>query len=61
MTLVAIMGRISAYTGQMVRWSDVADDERSPFYHLACRPTAAEFESGEVTLPVEQPPVPGTT
>jgi myo-inositol 2-dehydrogenase/D-chiro-inositol 1-dehydrogenase len=59
-TLVAIMGRISAYTGQMVRWSDVADDERSPFYHLACRPTAAEFESGEVTLPVEQPPVPGS-
>ncbi|MBM3862785.1 MAG: Gfo/Idh/MocA family oxidoreductase [Verrucomicrobia bacterium] len=59
-SLVAIMGRLSAYTGQLVRWSDVAENEQSPFYHLTCSPAAADFESGEVSLPEESPPVPGT-
>jgi predicted dehydrogenase len=58
-TLVAIMGRVSAYTGEMVRWSDIAGNEKSPFYQLTCTPTAADFEKGDVTMPPEVPPVPG--
>jgi len=58
-TLVAIMGRVSAYTGEMVRWSDIAGNEKSPFYQLTCTPMAADFEKGDVTMPPEVPPVPG--
>jgi predicted dehydrogenase len=58
-TLVAIMGRISAYTGDLVRWSDIANNEKSPFYQLVCTPTAADFEKGDVTMPPEVPPIPG--
>jgi predicted dehydrogenase len=58
-TLVAIMGRVSAYTGEMVRWSDIAENDSSPFHQLVCKPTAAEFEKGDVTMPPEVPPVPG--
>jgi len=58
-TLVAIMGRISAYTGQIVRWNDLMQNESSPFYQLTCLPTAAEFEKGPVKMPVETPSVPG--
>lgn len=58
-TLVAIMGRISAYTGEIVRWTDLTSNEQSPFYQLTCNPSAADFEKGEVTLPEEVPPIPG--
>ncbi len=58
-TMVAIMGRISAYTGQLIRWSDLMTNDKSPFYNLTCTPTAADFEKGEVSLPEEKPPVPG--
>ncbi|MDP3849921.1 MAG: Gfo/Idh/MocA family oxidoreductase [Luteolibacter sp.] len=58
-TTVAIMGRISAYTGQMVRWSDVMENESSPFFNLSCTPTALDFEKGAVQVPAEVPPVPG--
>lgn len=58
-TAVAIMGRISAYTGQMVRWADLMENESSPFYNLACSPAAIDFEKGPVELPAEVPPVPG--
>jgi len=58
-TMVAIMGRISAYTGQLVRWSDVMKNQDSPFYKYACRPAALDFESGTIELPAEVPPVPG--
>jgi hypothetical protein len=58
-TLVAIMGRISAYTGDLVRWSDIANNEKSPFYQLVCTPTAADFEKGDVRMPPEVPPIPG--
>ena len=50
-TLTGIMGRISAYTGQLIRWKDLASNERSPWYNLTCRPTAADFEAGSVTAP----------
>jgi myo-inositol 2-dehydrogenase/D-chiro-inositol 1-dehydrogenase len=58
-TLAAIMGRLSAYTGELVRWADLVDNEKSPWHGQACRPSAADFEKGEVTLPEEKPPVPG--
>jgi predicted dehydrogenase len=58
-TLVAIMGRISAYTGQMIRWNDIMSNAESPFYQQLCTPTALDFEKGPVTMPAEVPPVPG--
>ncbi|MBN1126747.1 MAG: Gfo/Idh/MocA family oxidoreductase [Sedimentisphaerales bacterium] len=50
-TMTAIMGRISAYTGQLVRWSDVMANQNSPFYNLMCSPSAEDFEAGPVTAP----------
>jgi hypothetical protein len=58
-TMVAIMGRISAYTGELVRWSDLMSNQQSPLYNFACTPSAIDFEKGEITLPAEVPPVPG--
>ena len=58
-TTVAIMGRISAYTGQMVRWSDLMENEKSPLYNFACTPAPLDFEKGPIQLPAEVPPVPG--
>lgn len=58
-TMVAIMGRMSAYTGQMIRWVDVMENTNSPFYNYTCKPLAADFEKPEVELPEEVPPVPG--
>ena len=58
-TLVAIMGRISAYTGEIVRWADLVSNEASPHYNLLCAPAAVDFEKGEVKAPEEVPPVPG--
>ena len=58
-TLVAIMGRISAYTGELVRWNDLMKNDKSPFYNFACTPAAIDFEKGEIKLPAEVPPVPG--
>jgi myo-inositol 2-dehydrogenase/D-chiro-inositol 1-dehydrogenase len=59
-TLVAIMGRISAYTGQIVRWSDLARNEKSPWYNLTLKPAAADFEQGTVVAPEENViPLPG--
>jgi predicted dehydrogenase len=50
-TLAAIMGRMSAYTGQIVRRSDCLRNQNSGFYNLALRPTAEDFEKGEVVAP----------
>jgi len=58
-TLVAIMGRISAYSGEIVRWNDLAKNEQSPHFGATCVPTALDFEKGPITLPAEVPPVPG--
>lgn len=52
-TLSAIMGRISAYTGQMVRWDDLMNYKESAWYSLALAPSAEDFESGSVALPKE--------
>jgi len=59
-TMVAIMGRISAYTGQIVRWSDLTKNEKSQWYNLTLKPTALDFEQGTVVAPQENViPVPG--
>ena len=44
-TACAIIGRISAHTGQIVRLSDILTNTRSSFYSMTCRPTPEEFES----------------
>jgi predicted dehydrogenase len=59
-TMVAIMGRISAYTGQIVRWSDLTKNAASPWYNLTLTPTATDFETGAVAAPPENSiPLPG--
>ena len=59
-TLTGIMGRISAYTGQLVRWNDLMENQESPWYNLMLKPTALDFESGSVTAPADDvAPVPG--
>jgi len=50
-TLTAIMSRISAYTGKTVLWRDVVENEKSPWYNLTLKPTAEDFEKGEVVAP----------
>ena len=57
-TLTGIMGRIAAYTGQAVRWSDVAN-ENGRFGKETCTPTALDFEKGDVQVPKEEITVPG--
>jgi predicted dehydrogenase len=59
-TLTAIMGRISAYTGRLVRWSDLTTNKQSPYYNLALSPSPADFESDKVMAPKDNVwPVPG--
>jgi myo-inositol 2-dehydrogenase/D-chiro-inositol 1-dehydrogenase len=59
-TLTAIMGRISAYTGKLVRWKDVVENESSPWYNLTMKPTAEDFEKGQVVAPPDDVvPIPG--
>ncbi len=58
-TLVAIMGRMSAYTGEMIRWTDLTKNESSLLFNFACTPAAIDFEKGAIKLPEEVPPVPG--
>jgi predicted dehydrogenase len=50
-TLTAIMGRIATYTGRLIRWSDMMEKKDSQWYNLTCRPTAEDFEHGEVKAP----------
>jgi predicted dehydrogenase len=49
--LTAIMGRISAYTGKLIKWSDLTENKDSPWYNLTLKPTAEDFEKGEVVAP----------
>jgi len=61
-TAAAVMGRISAYTGQQVTWKEImADASVNPKnYELTLRPTAEDFEKGTVEIPKENVvPVPG--
>lgn len=59
-TLTAIMGRLSAYSGQIVRWIDLTENEGSPWFNLKLTPTAEDFEAGTVVLPAAGvPSLPG--
>jgi len=59
-TMTAIMSRISAYTGKLVRWSDLTENKTSPWYNLTLKPTADDFEKGEVVAPKDDVvPIPG--
>jgi predicted dehydrogenase len=60
-TLTAIMGRIATYTGQIVQWSDLTEKKDSPWYNLTLKPTAEDFEKGEVVAPEDDvAPIPGS-
>lgn len=60
-TAAAIMGRISTYTGQMVRWADVVTDANSPVYNLKLSPSPEDFENNTVKAPEDDViPVPGS-
>ena len=55
------MGRISAYTGKMVRWKDLIENTDSPWYNLTLKPTAMDFEKGPVEAPPDDVvPIPGS-
>jgi predicted dehydrogenase len=57
--LAVIMGRISAYTGEMVKFDDLLKHEKSPYYNLKASVSPLDFERGTVKLPAEVPTVPG--
>ena len=59
-TLTAIMGRIACYTGQLVRWSDLTTDTKSPWYNLTLSPSPTDFENDKVVAPKDNVcPIPG--
>lgn len=58
-TLMAIGGRMAAYTGKLIRWSDLTENENSEFYNHKLAPAAIDFEKGEVEMPEMKPAVPG--
>jgi len=50
-SLAAVMGRLSTYTGQLIKWDDLVKNEKSDWYSFTCKPTALDFETGEVKAP----------
>ncbi|HEY5553209.1 MAG TPA: Gfo/Idh/MocA family oxidoreductase [Opitutaceae bacterium] len=59
-TASTIMGRISAYTGSIVQWSDLMTNAESPYYTMRVGPDPLDFETGNITLPSENViPMPG--
>ena len=61
-TATAIMGRMSAYTGQQVSWKEIMEDPsiNPKHYNLTLRPTAEDFENGTAGVPKENViPLPG--
>lgn len=60
-TAAAVMGRLSAYTGQTVRLSDILTNKESSFYDMNFKPAAIDFEgSSDIALPEEGVvPLPG--
>jgi myo-inositol 2-dehydrogenase/D-chiro-inositol 1-dehydrogenase len=52
-TATGLLGTLAAYTGQMVRLSDLLTNTESPFYSMNHGLKAEDFESGNVVLPLE--------
>ena len=58
----AVIGRMSAYTGQQVFWDEamVSPNKKPEFFNLTLKPTAEDFETGNVEIPKEGViPIPG--
>jgi len=60
-TATAVIGRLSAYTGQTVRMSDILTNKESEFYNMNFKPAALDFEgAADIELPAEGVvPLPG--
>ena len=59
-TATGLLGTLAAYSGQMVRMSDLLTNAESPFYNMNHPVKAEDFEGGSVTMPDEgKPAVPG--
>lgn len=61
-TAAAVLGRISAYTGQRVFWEEIMEDpkKKPDLYDLTLKPTAEDFETDSVEIPKEGVvPIPG--
>jgi predicted dehydrogenase len=61
-TATAVMGRISAYTGQQVSWKEIMEDPNAnpKLYNLTLQPTAEDVDKGTVEIPKENVvPAPG--
>ena len=52
-TMMAIMGRIASYTGKKVEWKHLTDANggRPDLYNLTLKPSAEDFEKGDVEAP----------
>ncbi len=60
-TLTAVIGRMSAYTGQTIRWSDVTENKKSKWFSYVCTPSPEDFEKGPITAPEDDVvPIPGS-
>lgn len=58
-TLCAIGARMSAYTGKMIRMTDLTLNKKSPHFNFSMAPAAIDFERGEVEMPELKPTKPG--
>jgi len=59
-TASGILGTLAAYTGQMVRMSDLIENKESPFFAMNHPVTAEDFEKGDVPMvPEFKAAVPG--
>ncbi len=59
-TASGMLGTLAAYTGQMVRMSDLLKNTESPFYNMNFKIRAEDFEKGDIpALEEGRPMVPG--
>ncbi len=59
-TATGMLGTMAAYTGQMIRMSDLLTNQDSPFYNMNNPFTAEDFEKGDIAEIFEgKPAVPG--
>jgi hypothetical protein len=48
------MGRIAAYSGKHIRWKDLMEPGKDDIYNLTMKPTAEDFEKGDVKAPQDE-------
>jgi len=49
-TGAAIIGREAAYTGKRITWKEMFEDPNGKFYNLQLKPTAEDFETGDIVM-----------